>query len=51
MTEPFMYAPRGRSVQVSCVVGERDGARSMLYIDPSQVLSAWRQAVVEHAAH
>jgi heptosyltransferase-2/heptosyltransferase-3 len=50
-TEPFMYAPRGRRARVSCLIGERQGVRSMLYIEPSQVLTAWRQAVIEHAAH
>jgi ADP-heptose:LPS heptosyltransferase len=50
-TEPFMYAPRGRSATVECLVGERDGVRSMLYIQPSDVLEAWRRAVVQHAAH
>jgi ADP-heptose:LPS heptosyltransferase len=50
-TEPFMYAPRGRRARVTCLVGERQGVRSMLYIEPSQVLKAWHQAVIEHAAH
>lgn len=50
-TEPFMYAPRGRHAQVTCLVGEREGVRSMLYIEPSSVLAAWRQAVVGHATH
>jgi heptosyltransferase-3 len=45
-TEPFMYAPRGRNARVSCLVGAREGVRSMLYIEPSEVLAAWRQAVV-----
>jgi ADP-heptose:LPS heptosyltransferase len=50
-TEPFMYAPRGRYAQVTCLTGARDGARSMLYIEPSEVLTAWRRAVVEHVTH
>jgi ADP-heptose:LPS heptosyltransferase len=50
-TEPFMYAPRGRHAAVSCLVGEREGVRSMRYIDPSEVLTAWRRTVIEHAAH
>ena len=49
--EPFMYAPRGRKAVVVCLVGEREGVRSMLYIEPSEVLGAWRQAIVEHATH
>jgi ADP-heptose:LPS heptosyltransferase len=50
-TEPFMYAPRGRNARVTCLIGERQGVRSMRYIDPSEVLSAWRHTVIEHAAH
>jgi ADP-heptose:LPS heptosyltransferase len=50
-TEPFMYAPRGRTATVACLVGERDGVRSMRYIDPSQVLAAWHKATEEHASH
>jgi heptosyltransferase-3 len=50
-TEPFMYAPRGRQAVVLCLIGEREGERSMRYIEPSEVLGAWRQAVVEHATH
>ena len=50
-TEPFMYAPRGRSATVICLTGERDGVRSMRYIEPSQVLNAWRQAAAAHATH
>ncbi len=49
-TEPFMYAPRGRSAVVRCLVGERllgehGGERSMLYITPQQVLAAWQAAL------
>jgi ADP-heptose:LPS heptosyltransferase len=44
-TEPYMYAPRGRSAVVECVVGEYEGRRSMLYITPQQVLAAWQRAV------
>jgi heptosyltransferase-2/heptosyltransferase-3 len=43
-TEPFMYAPRGRTAVVECVVGEHEGERSMLYIKPEQVLAAWQTA-------
>jgi ADP-heptose:LPS heptosyltransferase len=50
-SEPFMYAPRGRHAAVSCLVGEREGVRSMRYIDPAEVLTAWRRTVIEHAAH
>ena len=50
-TEPFMYAPRGRKAVVECLVGERAGVRSMLFIEPSDVLDAWRRAVIQHAAH
>jgi heptosyltransferase-2/heptosyltransferase-3 len=50
-TEPFMYAPRGRRAVVLCVIGERGGERSMRYIEPSDVMTAWCKAVVEHAAH
>jgi heptosyltransferase-3 len=50
-TEPFMYAPRGRTARVSCLLAEREGVRSMRYIEPSEVLAAWRQAVVENATH
>jgi ADP-heptose:LPS heptosyltransferase len=50
-TEPFMYAPRGRTASVICVTGEREGTRSMRYIDPAEVLAAWRLAIVQHAAH
>lgn len=44
-TEPYMYAPRGRTAVVECVVGEHEGERSMLYIKPEQVLAAWQGAV------
>ncbi|MFI4867811.1 MAG: glycosyltransferase family 9 protein [Steroidobacterales bacterium] len=44
-TEPFMYAPRGRTAVVECLVGEHEGQRSMLYITPEQVLSAWQTAL------
>jgi len=44
-TEPFMYAPRGRNATVICLVGERGGVRSMRYIEPAQVLEAWRRAM------
>ena len=37
----IMYAPRGRSAVVECLVGEYEGRRSMLYITPQQVLAAW----------
>jgi ADP-heptose:LPS heptosyltransferase len=50
-TEPFMYAPRGRLARVSCLVGEREGVRSMRYIEASEVLTAWRRTVIEHAAY
>ncbi|HWW21493.1 MAG TPA: glycosyltransferase family 9 protein [Steroidobacteraceae bacterium] len=50
-TEPFMYAPRGRNARVSCLIGARPGGRSMLYIEPSEVLTAWREVVIEHATH
>ena len=50
-TEPFMYAPRGRVASVACLVGERDGVRSMRYIEPSEVLAAWRKVIDEHATH
>jgi heptosyltransferase-2/heptosyltransferase-3 len=50
-TEPFMYAPRGRNATVICLTGERDGVRSMRYIESSQVLDAWRQAITQHATH
>jgi heptosyltransferase-2/heptosyltransferase-3 len=46
-TEPFMYAPRGRTAVVRCLVGEHEGERSMLYITPQQVLAAW-QAALHH---
>jgi heptosyltransferase-2/heptosyltransferase-3 len=46
-TEPFMYAPRGRTAVVRCLVGEHEGERSMLYISPQQVLAAW-QAALHH---
>ena len=49
-TEPYMYAPRGRTAVVACLVGERDGERSMLYIKPEQVLAAW-QAALRAAPH
>jgi heptosyltransferase-3 len=48
-TEPFMYAPRGRNAVVECLVGERGGVRSMQYIEPSEVLSAWQRAVTKRA--
>ena len=44
-TEPYMYAPRGRTAVVECVVGEHEGERSMLYIKPEQVLAAWQAAM------
>jgi heptosyltransferase-3 len=44
-TEPFMYAPRGRTASVQCLVGEHEGERSMLYITPQQVLAAWQTAL------
>jgi len=44
-SEPYMYAPRGRSAKVECVVGQHEGRRSMLYITPQQVLAAWQRAV------
>jgi heptosyltransferase-2/heptosyltransferase-3 len=44
-TEPFMYAPRGRTAVVECLVGEYEGERSMLYIKPEQVLAAWQAAL------
>jgi ADP-heptose:LPS heptosyltransferase len=44
-SEPFMYAPRGRTAEVECVVGEYEGRRSMLYITPQQVLAAWQRAM------
>jgi heptosyltransferase-3 len=44
-TEPFMYAPRGRTAVVECLLGEHEGERSMLYIKPEQVLAAWRAAM------
>jgi heptosyltransferase-2/heptosyltransferase-3 len=44
-TEPYMYAPRGRTAVVECVVGEREGERSMLYIKPEQVMAAWQAAM------
>lgn len=50
-TEPFMYAPRGRNATVICLIGEREGVRSMRYIEPAQVLGAWRQATLQHATH
>jgi hypothetical protein len=34
-TEPFMYAPRGRTAVVHCLVGEHEGERSMRYITPA----------------
>jgi hypothetical protein len=40
-----MYAPRGRNAVVQCLVGEREGQRSMLYITPEQVLAAWQTAL------
>jgi heptosyltransferase-3 len=50
-TEPFMYAPRGRHATVICLTGERDGVRSMRYIEPAEVLRAWHQAIGPHATH
>jgi ADP-heptose:LPS heptosyltransferase len=44
-TEPFMYAPRGRTAVVECVLGEHEGERSMLYITPELVLAAWQRAL------
>ena len=44
-TEPYMYAPRGRTAVVECLVGEHEGERSMLYIKPEQVLAAWQAAL------
>ena len=44
-TDPFMYAPRGRTAVVKCLVGEHEGERSMLYIKPEQVLAAWQAAL------
>jgi len=44
-SEPFMYAPRGRTARVECLVGEHEGERSMLYIKPQQVLAAWQAAL------
>jgi len=44
-TEPFMYAPRGRTAVVGCLIGEHEGERSMLYITPEQVLAAWQAAL------
>ena len=43
--EPSLYAPRGRSAVVESLVGERNGERSMVYITPAEVLSAWRLAI------
>jgi hypothetical protein len=40
-----MYAPRGRTAVVECLVGEHEGGRSMLYIKPEQVLAAWQAAL------
>jgi heptosyltransferase-3 len=50
-TEPFMYAPRARTARVVCLVGERQGIRSMRYIDPTEVLAAWRNAIDERPTH
>jgi ADP-heptose:LPS heptosyltransferase len=50
-TEPFMYAPRGRNATVICLTGERDGVRSMRYIEPAEVLRAWHQAIGPYATH
>jgi ADP-heptose:LPS heptosyltransferase len=44
-TEPYMYAPRGRTAVVECLIGEHEGGRSMLYIKPEQVLAAWQAAL------
>jgi ADP-heptose:LPS heptosyltransferase len=43
--EPFMYAARGRTALVECLVGTREGQRSMLYITPADVLAAWQRVM------
>jgi heptosyltransferase-2/heptosyltransferase-3 len=50
-TEPFMYAPRGRTAIVECLVGERQGVRAMNFIEVQAVLDAWQRAVIDHARH
>lgn len=50
ITAPFMYAPRGRHAVVECLVGERDGTRSMVFIEPAAVMDAWCRAVVDRAS-
>jgi heptosyltransferase-2/heptosyltransferase-3 len=50
-TEPFMYAPRGRSAVVHCLVGEHEGERSMRYITSQQVLAAWQAALQRASPH
>ena len=48
-TERFMYAPRGRSAVVECLVGERQGVRSMRFIEPEEVIGAWQRAMRQRA--
>lgn len=38
---PDYYAPRGAAAAVRCLTGELDGQRSILGIEPGQVLEAW----------
>jgi heptosyltransferase-2/heptosyltransferase-3 len=38
---PVYYAPRGAAAAVRCLTGEFDGQRSILGIEPEQVLQAW----------
>jgi heptosyltransferase-2/heptosyltransferase-3 len=39
---PDYYAPRGAAAAVRCLTGEFDGQRSILGIEPDQVLQAWQ---------
>jgi heptosyltransferase-3 len=48
--EPYMYAARGRTAVVECLVGTHDAERSMLYIKPEDVLTAWQRALHAHTA-
>lgn len=50
-TEPFMYAARGRNAVVVCLTAERDGVRSMRYIEPTEVLAAWQHAIEQRPTH
>ena len=43
--EPSLYAPRGSTAVVKCLVGEGPDERSMRLIAPTQVLAAWEEVM------